>query len=138
MGQGVSSVLILSVEVERKSWYVRRLLILPLAIIVLLSFCVFWMDRSSLGDRVSVSFIGILTAVTFQLVMSEHLPEISYVTLTHVFLGWSFLVMCSTVVINLVVGELGILLLVIEQDVLFTVDFLADHKEFGRQSVPVG
>jgi hypothetical protein len=70
-----------------------------------LSFSVFWMDRSSLGDRISVSFIGILTAVTYQLVMSEIQPRISYVTFMNGFLNISFFLMCATVVINLVVGE---------------------------------
>jgi hypothetical protein len=73
------------------------------------------MDRSSLGDRISVSFIGILTGVTYQLVMSDQLPRISYFTLMHGFLSLSFLTMSTTVVINLVVealdqhgkGELG-------------------------------
>jgi hypothetical protein len=104
--EGVSSALTVSVDVQRMSWYARRLVILPLVIIVLLSFSVFWMDRSSLGDRLSVSFIGILTAVTFQLVTSDQLPRISYFTLIHGFLGWSFLIMCATVVVNLVVGTL--------------------------------
>jgi len=96
----------LSVDVERESFYLKRLVIFPLILIVLLSFSVFWMDKSSLGDRVSVSFIGILTGVTYQIVMSDKLPSISYVTLMHGFLNLSFLIMCATVVINLAVGEL--------------------------------
>jgi hypothetical protein len=104
--RGVASSLILAVDVDRQSWYVRRLIVLPLVLIVLLSFSVFWMDRSSLGDRISVSFIGILTAVAYQTVMSDNLPRIAYVTLMHGFLNVSFLTMCATVVINLVVGML--------------------------------
>jgi Neurotransmitter-gated ion-channel ligand binding domain len=104
--RGVASSLILSVEVDRQSWYVRRLIVAPLVLIVLLSFSVFWMDRSSLGDRNSVSFIGILTAVAYQTVMSDNLPRIAYVTLMHGFLNLSFMTMCATVVINLVVGAL--------------------------------
>ncbi len=104
--KGSASSLVLSVEVDRESWYVRRLIILPLNIIVLLSFSVFWMDRSSLGDRISVSFIGILTSVAYQTVMSDNLPRIAYVTLMHGFLNLAFLTMCATVVINLVVGAL--------------------------------
>ena len=77
-----------------------------LVLIVMLSWSVFWMERSSLGDRISVSFIGILTAVTYQIVLSEILPQISYLTLIHGFLNLSFLIMCATVVINLVVGAL--------------------------------
>lgn len=104
--RGVASSFVLAVEVDRQSFYVRRLIVLPLILIVLLSFSVFWMDRSSLGDRISVSFIGILAAVTYQTVMGDTLPRISYVTLMHGFLNLSFITMCATVVINLVVGAL--------------------------------
>lgn len=105
VGAGASS-LVLTVAAERKSFYIVRLVIIPLMVIVALSFTVFWMDRSSLGDRLAVSFIGILTAVTFQLVIGDLLPEISYFTLIHGFLNLSFLTMGGTVVINLVVGAL--------------------------------
>ncbi|MEN3974201.1 hypothetical protein [Emcibacter sp. SYSU 3D8] len=103
---GVGSALTVSVDVERESFYVRRLITLPLVLIVLLSFSVFWMDRSSLGDRLSVSFMGILTAVAYQIVMSGLLPPISYFTLMHGFLTISFLIMVASVVVNLVAGRL--------------------------------
>jgi Neurotransmitter-gated ion-channel ligand binding domain len=104
--RGVSSAFVVSVDVQREPFYTMRLVILPLIVIVLLSFSVFWMDRSSLGDRLSVSFIGILTGVAYLLLTSEQLPHISYFTLMHGFLNLSFLTMCATVVINLVVGTL--------------------------------
>lgn len=103
---GVASSLVLAIDVDRQSFYIMRLVVMPLALIVVLSFAVFWMDRSSLGDRISVSFIGILTGVTYQLVMSSSLPQIAYPTVMHAFLYLSFLVMCATVVINLVVGSM--------------------------------
>lgn len=103
---GQASSLVLAIDVRRQSFYILRLVVFPLSLIVGLSFAVFWMDRSSLGDRISVSFIGILTAVTYQLVMSQSLPQIAYPTLMHAFLYLSFLVMCSTVVVNLVVGAM--------------------------------
>lgn len=56
------------------------------------------MDSSSLGDRISVSFIGVLTAVAYLLVTSDQLPHISYVTLMHGFVNVSFMTMCATVV----------------------------------------
>jgi hypothetical protein len=104
--RAVSSAMLLRVDVQRQSWFARRLVVAPLVVIVLLSFSVFWMDRASLGDRVSVSFIGILTVVAYQLVTSEQLPRIAYVTVMHGFLNISFLTMCATVVINLMVGRL--------------------------------
>jgi hypothetical protein len=102
----VASTFVVSVDVERKSFYISRLVAFPLFLIVLLSFSVFWMDRSSLGDRISVSFIGILTGVAYQLVMGDVLPRISYFTLMHAFLNLSFMTMCATVVVNLTVGAL--------------------------------
>ena len=104
--QELSSALVVSVNVERKPFYAIRLVVFPLMVIVLLSFSVFWMDRSSLGDRISVSFIGVLTGVAYLLVTSDQLPKISYVTLMHGFVNLSFITMCATVVINLVVGTL--------------------------------
>ena len=104
--RGVSAALVVSVNVQRASFFIRRLIFIPLVAIVLLSFSVFWMDQSSLGDRISVSFIGILTGVAYQIVMSDFLPRISYFTLMNAFLNISFLTMCATVVINLVVGAL--------------------------------
>jgi len=104
--QRISSVFIVSVDVKRKPFYIFRLVVIPLIVIVLLSFSVFWMDRSSLGDRLNVSFIGILTGVAYLLVTSDHLPNISYFTLIHGFLNFSYLTMCATVVINLIVGSL--------------------------------
>lgn len=103
---GVASSFVASVYMKRDSFYVIRLVVVPLTVIVLLSFSVFWMDRSSLGDRISVSFIGILTGVAYQLLISDKLPQVSYFTLIHGFLNLSFFTMCSTVLINLVVGKL--------------------------------
>ena len=104
--RGVASALVLSVHAERESLFISRLVIAPLVVIVLLSFSVFWMDRSSLGDRISVSFIGILTGVAYQLLMSEILPRIAYVTLVHGIINLSFFAMCATVVANLAVGAI--------------------------------
>jgi hypothetical protein len=104
--EGVSSAFTVSVNVQRKSYYMIRLVVIPLILIVLLSFSVFWMDKSSIGDRLSVSFIGILTSVAYQSIISAQMPHIAYITLMHGFLTFSFLAMCATVVINLVVNTL--------------------------------
>ncbi len=103
---GTHSTFLVSMEVERKSFFVVRLVILPLILIVVLSWSVFWMDRSSVADRINLSFIGILTAVAYQIVISDIQPEISYFTLMHGFLNLSLTVMGATVVVNLIVGQL--------------------------------
>ncbi len=102
--QRTSSALVLAVNMQRQPFFLVRLVIMPLTLIVILSWSVFWMDRSSLGDRMSVSFVGILTAVTYQIVLGAIMPHISYLTLMNGFLNISFLFMCLTVVVNLIVG----------------------------------
>jgi hypothetical protein len=57
------------------------------------------------GTRMSVSFVGILTAVSYQDLIRGILPQISYITLIHGFLNLSFWIMCATVLVNLVVGD---------------------------------
>ena len=99
-----SSTFVLTMAVQRKSLFMLRLVIAPLMLVVMLSWSVFWMERSSLGDRMSVSFVGILTAVAYQIVVADILPQISYVTLMNGFLNFSLLLMGATVVVNLVVG----------------------------------
>lgn len=95
---------VVAVDVDRQSMFTLRLVLMPLALIVALSWSVFWMERSSLGDRISVSFVGILTAVAYQIVVGDLLPHVSYVTLMHAILNFSLFLMCATVVVNLVVG----------------------------------
>jgi hypothetical protein len=102
--QGASSSFVLTIDVQRQSFFMVRLVVFPLLLIVMLSWSVFWMDRASLGDRISLSFIGILTAVAFQTVVSDILPQISYLTLIHGFINISFMFMCVTASINLFVG----------------------------------
>jgi len=94
----------LVIDVERVPMFVVRLIVFPLSIIVALSWAVFWMDRAAIADRISVSFVGILTAVAYQLVVGDIMPDVAYVTVLHGFLNISFLMMCASVVVNLIAG----------------------------------
>ncbi|VGO12461.1 Proton-gated ion channel [Pontiella desulfatans] len=102
-GDGFSSVT-MSFMVHRKSLFIIRLVVLPLMVICMLSWSVFWMEHSSLGNRMSASFVGILTAVAYQTKVGDLLPQIAYVTRIHAFLAASFFLMCATALVNLVVG----------------------------------
>jgi hypothetical protein len=94
-------------DVKRQGAFVMRLVIGPLFLVVILSWSVFWMDRASVGDRMSVSFVGLLTAVAYQIVLGDILPHIAYLTPVNVFVNISFMTMCGSIVVNLFVGELN-------------------------------
>ncbi len=105
-GTGRAAMVVVGIEMKRQPFFMVRLVFIPPILIVLLSFAVFWMDRSSLGDRMAVSFVGILTAVAYQTMVSDLMPRISYFTLMNGVLNLSFFMMCATVVVNLRVGSL--------------------------------
>jgi hypothetical protein len=100
------SAFVVTLEMARLPGFMLRVVVIPLALLVALSWSVFWMDRESLGDRMDISFIGILTVVAYQIMVSGFLPRISYPTLMSAFLYISFLAMCAAVVVNLRVGHL--------------------------------
>lgn len=94
----------LLLHVERQPLFMARLVLLPLGLIVILSWSVFWMERSSLGDRMSVSFVGILTAVAYQSMVTGIMPNIAYMTFLNAFVVLSLLLMSATVLVNLLVA----------------------------------
>jgi len=102
-----TSTLVVELDVKRNPLFVLRLVVGPLFLVVILSWSVFWMDRASVGDRMSVSFVGLLTAVAYQIILGDILPHIAYLTPVNVFVNLSFIVMCASIVVNLIVGELN-------------------------------
>lgn len=99
-----TSTFTLEVDVKRKSVFVTRTIIIPVILIVLLGFSVFWLALKSIQDRLNVSFIGILTITAYQLVIGDLLPHVSYFTLVHELLNISLIMVCLTVAINIFMG----------------------------------
>ena len=98
---------VVSLDMARRPGNVLGSVILPLTILVALTWSIFWMDEESLADRINISFIGILTVVAYHLVIRGQLPEIPYFTLTDGFLLSTFLILAASVVVNLVVDKLN-------------------------------
>ncbi len=102
---GVSAVAF-RLPLERRPGYILYTVVFPLMLLVALTWSVFWMDRESLGTRMDLSFIGILTVVAFQIVVGDKLPRIPYLTLLNAFLYLSYAFLAASVVVNLRVGAL--------------------------------
>lgn len=82
---------------------VRRKILLPLILMVAVSWAVFWMTADSLSDRVGVSFTGILTVVAYQFVMGDTLPKVTYLTFWDAVLTLSFGLIVLTIAENVLV-----------------------------------
>lgn len=100
------STFVIEIDLRRRFMFVMRLVVLPLFLVVALSWSVFWMGRSSIGDRMSVSFVALLTVVAYQIVLGDFLPRIAYLTIINLFLNFSFILVCATILFNLIIGEL--------------------------------
>jgi hypothetical protein len=96
----------LLITLRRNSMNVVWKVIVPLIVLVLLMWAVFWMEVDNLSDRLNVAFIGILTIVAYQFLIDGSMPRISYFTFTDAVLLYSFLVMCLTVLESLVLYSL--------------------------------
>ncbi len=105
-GRQSFSELTLSVVMERKSANLIWKVILPLIILVLLMWAVFWMEVDNLSDRLNVSFIGILTIVAYQFLIDGAMPRIDYFTFTDTVLLYSFIVMCLAIFESLILYSL--------------------------------
>jgi hypothetical protein len=104
--EGALSQIVVTLDMARRSAHMLKIVVFPLTLLVVLTFSVFWMDRESLGDRMDISFIGILTVVAYQIIVSDAMPGIAYFTLMTGFLYSTYLVLAVGVIVNLAVSQL--------------------------------
>lgn len=100
---GTISAVVATVEIRRKPLHVVLTILLPMVVLVALTWCVFWMDAETLSNRVSITFIGILSVVTYYFVVFESLPEIDYLTFMDGFILATFLILAAGVVVAVLI-----------------------------------
>ena len=99
--------LVFTLDMARQPGHAMLVVVFPLTLLVCLTFTVFWMDHESLGDRMDITFIGILSVVAYQIIVSQSMPAISYFTWMSGFICTTYLLLAAGVVINLVVSKLN-------------------------------
>lgn len=96
-----------SFDMQRRPQFMLRIVTFPLILLCLLCASVFWMDHESLGDRMGISFTGLLTVVAYQFLVSGQLPTIAYFTLMDGFVYSTYAFIAGTIVVNLRVDHLN-------------------------------
>lgn len=87
-----------SISMKRNSQYYFSNVILPLFLIIGMSWIVFWIPSSQMGPRISVSVTAMLTLTAYRFAIGASLPKIAYLTrLDWFILGSSILVFLSLV-----------------------------------------
>jgi len=98
--------LLATITLQRRSWQYVWEFLFPLLVLVSVVWSIFWVEIDSLADRLNISFIGVLTIVAYQFVLVDHMPRMSYLTLTDTVLLVSFLMMAATVPQSLLIHTL--------------------------------
>jgi hypothetical protein len=93
----------LDIEVAREwGFYVWRLM-LPLVLMVFITWIVFWLTGPSVKGRLGIAFRGLLIVIAYQFVISGSLPRLPYLTFMDSFLTLSFVLMVLTILQSLLV-----------------------------------
>lgn len=95
---------LMTIEITRQFGFYIWKVLLPLIILVIMCFAVFWMDDESLSSRLSVGFTGVLTVVAYQFVATGNLPKVPYMTLMDTYIAFSFIVMVLTIFQSIIVS----------------------------------
>ncbi|MEL7527287.1 MAG: hypothetical protein AAFN16_16025 [Pseudomonadota bacterium] len=79
--------LVLTIDAERiRAFYVWKI-ILPISLIVFMSWSVFWIDPAQYGPQIGLSATSMLTIIAFIFAATNMLPPLGYFTLMDFFIG---------------------------------------------------
>jgi len=88
------------------SYYVVKM-ILPLVMIVMMSWAVFWMDPHNVASNVGISITSMLTLIAYRFSADTILPRLSYLTSLDYFILASTILVFSSLVQNLTTSILA-------------------------------
>ena len=80
-----------TIKAERNVSYFRWSVLIPLCIVIFLSWAVFWIDPTQISPQIGVSATSILTVVAFLIRLDGMLPPVSYLTQLDKFVYFSLL-----------------------------------------------
>jgi len=86
-------------EAERQTGYFILKIILPLILIVGMSWIVFWIDPKDTGTQISVAVTSMLTLIAYRFMIGREVPNVSYLT------RLDYIVLLSTLLVSLALVE---------------------------------
>jgi len=86
------------IETRRKIGYYIWKVIIPLAMVVMMSWVVFWLDPKQAGPQIGIAATAILTLIAYRFTLGFLVPRLSYLTRLDIFItGSSLLVFLALV-----------------------------------------
>jgi hypothetical protein len=88
--------MVFSLDVKRDASYFKYKVILPLVLIVMMSWLVFWIDPSLVASQISVSVTAMLTIIAYRFAIAGMMPRLAFLTsLDHFVLASTLVVFLS-------------------------------------------
>jgi hypothetical protein len=81
---GISEVRVEAGLTRKTGFYIWKVM-LPLFLMVLLSWSVFWIEATDLNSQMQVAVVTLLTVIAFALALSSELPKVPYLTFIDVY-----------------------------------------------------
>ena len=87
---------IFSFQAERREDYYIYQVIVPLVLIVMMSWIVFWIDPKESGTQINVAITTMLTLIAYRFAVGIDLPKVDYMTRLDFFILGSTLMIFAT------------------------------------------
>lgn len=97
----------LLIHAERDERYYVIKIILPLLMIVAMSWLVFWIDPKESGSQISVAITTMLTLIAYRFSIGELVPKVAYLTRLDYFILGSTLMVFLTLLLVIVTSNLA-------------------------------
>jgi hypothetical protein len=81
--------------------------IIPLILIVAMSWVVFWIDPAEAASQLGVSVTSVLTLIAYHIALTSKLPDISYLTRMDLFIFGSTLLVFSSLIEVVITSRLA-------------------------------
>lgn len=91
--------MVFSLDVKRNTSYFKYKVILPLVMIVMMSWLVFWIDPSLVPSQISLAVTTVLTMIAYRFALAGMLPRLPFLTSLDIF------VIASTIMVFLAMVE---------------------------------
>jgi hypothetical protein len=93
-----ASEFLLTFQARRHTGYFIVKVILPLILIVAMSWVVFWIDPQEIGSQIAVAVTAMLTLIAYRFAVGSDMPHVSYLTsIDYFILGSTFIVFFSLI-----------------------------------------
>ena len=82
---------IVELQVERISNYYLFKIFLPILLILIISWSVFWIHPKQIEAKVNITIVALLTLIAYNLIMDQEIPKLDYLTFMDAFIFITYL-----------------------------------------------